>query len=150
VLAPAIATTSVAVALPLLMIGAFLLGAPNPALDAARLDIMHPRLWGRAEGVRTALRSVGEAAAPLLFGYVSQYVFGDGTSAAQAAGLQYTFLLFLAALLASGVLALAGLRTYPRDVATATASARAIGRGAGESDGGSEGDDEARSRPAAL
>ncbi|HEY7260180.1 MAG TPA: hypothetical protein VH589_01695 [Trebonia sp.] len=133
VLAPAIATTSIAVALPLLTIGSFLLGAPNPPLDAARLDIMHPRLWGRAEGVRTALRSVGEAAAPLVFGYVSQYVFGG-------AGLEYTFLLFLTALLASGVLALAGLRTYPRDVATATASARAIGRGAA--------DDEARSRPA--
>ena len=45
VLAPAIATTSVAIALPLLILGAFLLGAPNPPLDAARLDIMHPRLW---------------------------------------------------------------------------------------------------------
>jgi hypothetical protein len=107
--------------------------------------------------VRTALRSVGEAAAPLLFGYVSQYVFGgpgsasgggsggsggSGTPAAQAAGLEYTFLLFLIPLLIAGVLALAGLRTYPRDVATATASARAIGRGAGRGDG-------ARSRPAA-
>jgi sugar phosphate permease len=76
VLAPAIATSSVAVALPLLLVGAFLLGAPNPPLDAARLDIMHPRLWGRAEGVRTVLRSLGESAAPLLFGYVLQYVFG--------------------------------------------------------------------------
>jgi hypothetical protein len=74
VLAPALATSSVAVALPLLMVGAFLLGAPNPPLDAARLDIMPPRLWGRAEGVRTALRSAGEATAPLVFGYVSQYV----------------------------------------------------------------------------
>ena len=25
-------------------------------LDAARLDIIHPALWGRAEGVRTVLR----------------------------------------------------------------------------------------------
>lgn len=153
VLAPAIATRSLAIALPLLLIGAFLLGAPNPPLDAARLDIMHPRLWGRAEGVRTALRSLGEAAAPLVFGYVSQYVFGGpgsaasggsahGASAGQASGLEYTFLLFLIPLLASGVLALAGLRTYPRDVATAAAYARAIGRAG-------RGDDSARSRPAA-
>ena len=157
VLAPAIATTIVAIALPLLMLGAFLLGAPNPPLDAARLDIMPAGLWGRAEGVRTALRSLGEAAAPLLFGYVSQYIFGGpgsasgnaaggggpaGTSAAQATGLEYTFLLFLAPLLIAGVLALAGLRTYPRDVATATASARAIGRAAGR-------DEDARSRRAA-
>lgn len=144
VLAPAIATPAVAIALPLLFVGAFLLGAPNPPLDAARLDIMPPGLWGRAEGVRTALRSLGEAAAPLLFGYVSQYVFGGPgsssgsgaggggsgatTSPAQAAGLEYTFLLFLVPLLIAGLLALAGLRTYPRDVATATASARAISR----------------------
>jgi len=141
VLAPAIATQTVAIALPLLILGGFLLGAPNPPLDAARLDIIHPRLWGRAEGVRTALRSTAEAAAPLLFGYLSQYVFGGpgsasggesggGTggpaSAAQATALEYTFLVFLIPLLIAGLLALAGLRTYPRDVATATASAEAI------------------------
>ncbi len=145
VLAPALTTRSVAIALPLLTVGAFLLGAPNPPLDAARLDIMHPRLWGRAEGVRTALRSLGEAAAPIVFGYVSQYVFGGPgsahgnggeTSAGQATGLEYTFLLFLIPLLAAGLLALAGLRTYPRDVATATASAEAIGSGG--QGGGSE------------
>ena len=153
VLAPAIVTRTVAIALPLLIVGGFLLGAPNPPLDAARLDIIHPRLWGRAEGVRTALRSTGEAAAPLLFGYVSQYVFGGpgsaaatgsgrGAPAAQATGLEYTFLVFLVPLLIAGVLALAGLRTYPRDVATAAESARAIDRSAGR--GGT-----ARSRPAA-
>lgn len=158
VLAPAIATPIVAIALPLLFLGAFLLGAPNPPLDAARLDIMPSGLWGRAEGVRTALRSVGEAAAPLLFGYVSQYIFGGPgsgpgsgaggggsggvTSAAQAAGLEHTFLFFLIPLAVAGLLALAGLRTYPRDVATATASARAIGRAADR-------DEDARSRRAA-
>jgi hypothetical protein len=154
VLASAIAAPAVAIALPLLLVGAFLLGAPNPPLDAARLDIMPAGLWGRAEGVRTALRSAGEAAAPLMFGYVSQYVFGGpgsasgnpvgsgGTSAAKATGLEHTFLLFLIPLLIAGVLALAGLRTYPRDVATAAASARALDRGAGR-------DEDARSRRAA-
>ena len=138
VLAPAIAATSVAVALPLLIGGAFLLGAPNPPLDAARLDIIHPRLWGRAEAVRTVLRSIGESAAPLLFGYVSQYVFGGPGSAAaegggsgashagNAIGLEYTFLVFLVPLMIAGLLSLAGLRTYPRDVATASASVLAI------------------------
>lgn len=143
VLGPAIATQSVSVALPLLIVGAFLLGAPNPALDAARLDIMPAGLWGRAEAVRTVLRSGGEAAAPLLFGYVSQYVFGGpgaaggqggsgGAPAGNSAGLEYTFLLFLGVLLIAGLLALAGLRTYPRDVATAAASADAIRRAAGD------------------
>ena len=153
VLGLGIALRAVPVALPVLIAGGFLLGAPNPAMDAARLDIMPAQLWGRAEAVRTALRSAGEAAAPLLFGFVSQYVFGGpgsssgggtsegtagataggtaGTSAAGSAGLEYTFLLFLAALLIAGLLALTALRTYPRDVATAVASADAISRDTG-------------------
>jgi MFS family permease len=122
VLAPAIATSWIGIALPLLVVGAALLAATNPPMDAARLDIIHARLWGRAEAVRTALRSLGEAAAPLLFGYASQYVFsGPGTS-----GLEDTFLLCLLPLLIAGLLALLALRTYPRDVATAAASVHAL------------------------
>lgn len=51
---------------------------------------------------------------------------GGVTSAASSAGLEYTFLLFLGALLVAGLFALTALRTYPRDVATAVASADAI------------------------
>lgn len=132
VLAGAIAATSLALALPLLVLGAALLGAPNPPMDAARLDVMHPRLWGRAEAVRTVLRTLGEAAAPTLFGYVSQYVFSGHAPAgaggpASATGLEFTFLVFLVLLLGAGLLVLPALRTYPRDVATASASAEAIG-----------------------
>ncbi|MGE5289827.1 MAG: MFS transporter [Micromonosporaceae bacterium] len=141
-LAGAIAATPIAIAIPLLTLGAGTLGAANPPLDAARLDVMHPRLWGRAESIRTVLRTLGEAAAPALFGYMSQYVFGSRVSAStggestggastggggggHAAGLEYTFLLFLLTLLAAGLLALVALRTYPRDVATARASLEA-------------------------
>lgn len=116
VFAPAIVTTSIAIALPLLVLAGLLLGAVNPPLDAARLDIMPPLLWGRAEGVRTFLRRGCEAAAPTLFGLISTSVFA-GPSA-----LSYTFLLFLITLLVAGLLGLSALRTYPRDVATASAS----------------------------
>src|SRR5579884_1741680 len=119
VFAPGVATTSVAVALPLLTLGACLLAAANPPMDAARLDIMHPALWGRAEGIRTLLRTLGEAGSPVLFGVVSQHVFHGGKH-----GLEYTFLVFLAVLIIAGLLALTALRTYPRDVATAAASHR--------------------------
>jgi predicted MFS family arabinose efflux permease len=118
-LAPGIATTSLFVALPLLTAGAGLLGAANPPMDAARLDIIHPALWGRAEGVRTVLRTLGEAAAPALFGLTSETLFGGGDH-----GLEYTFLVFLVTPIAAGVLALTALRTYPRDVATAAESHR--------------------------
>lgn len=132
VLAIAIVMPTAVIAVPLLTAGAFLLGAPNPPLDAARLDIMHPSLWGRAEGIRTVFRTLAEAGAPALFGYVSQYAFGSmaassgaaGSSAAHGSGtgLEYTFLVFLLPLAAAGLLALLALRTYPRDVATARAS----------------------------
>lgn len=143
-LGPAFATTSPTIALPLLIAGAFLLGAPQPPIDAARLDIMPAQLWGRAEGVRTALRSLAVAAAPALFGYLSQYVFGGPTSPGNgglagngpaarlsptaASGLADTFLVFLVLLVIAALLALFALRTYPRDLATATASAQAIAR----------------------
>jgi MFS family permease len=140
--------------LPIMMFFAFLaaigLGGVNPPLDAGRLDIMHSRLWGRAEAVRTTLRSVVTSIAPLLFGFASTQLGGSATqfggaaaglasqhgaladsaaaradSAARAAaiGLDQTFLIMLVPLVIGGVLILlAARRTYPRDVATAIAS----------------------------
>jgi hypothetical protein len=81
---------------------------------------MVPLLWGRAEGVRTFLRTLGQAVAPVTFGGVSDYVFGGGRS-----GLQWTFTLMLLPLGASAFFLFRSLRTYPRDIATAAASAQA-------------------------
>jgi MFS family permease len=113
---PALITRSSATALPYFIGAAFFLSAQNPPIDAARLDIMPPLLWGRAEGVRTFLRTAAQALAPLIFGAVSD-LLGGGRM-----GLQYTFIVMLLPLCASGVVLLRGLRTYPRDVATAGAS----------------------------
>jgi MFS family permease len=115
---PAILTRSAVTAVPYLVAAAFFLGAQNPPLDAARLDIMPPLLWGRAEAVRTLLRSLAMALAPLLFGAVSDHVFGGGRS-----GLQWTFVVMILPLGASSWLLFKGLRTYPADVANAAASA---------------------------
>jgi predicted MFS family arabinose efflux permease len=120
--APAIFMRTASSALVYLIAAAFLLSAQNPPLDAARLDIMPPLLWGRAESVRTFLRSLAQALAPLVFGAVSDHVFGGGR-----AGLQWTFVVMLVPLAASAFLLARGLRTYPRDVATAAASASATG-----------------------
>ena len=116
---PAIFTRGAVTAVPYLVAAAFFLGAQTPPLDAARLDIMPPLLWGRAEGVRTALRTGAQALAPLLFGAVSDYVFGGGRS-----GLQWTFAVMLIPLAASAYFLGLALKTYPRDVATAAASAQ--------------------------
>lgn len=114
---PAIFTRGAVTAVPYLTAAAFFLAAQNPPLDAARLDIMPPLLWGRAEAIRTLLRSLAMALAPLLFGAVSDYVFGGGR-----AGLQWTFVVMILPLAASAWLLFKGRRTYPADVATAAAS----------------------------
>jgi MFS family permease len=116
---PAIFTRSAASALPYITLAALALSAQNPPLDAARLDIMVPLLWGRAEGVRTFLRTFAQAVAPVAFGGISDYVFGGGRSA-----LQWTFALMLLPLGASAYFLYKALATYPRDVATAAANTR--------------------------
>ena len=119
---PALLTTSTATALPFFLVAAASLAAANPPLDAARLDVVHFRLWGRAESIRTFLRMAAEAAAPVTFGFLADLLGSGGAGGAQ--GLQYAFLIMLAPLVANAVILLHGRRSYPRDVATATASER--------------------------
>jgi predicted MFS family arabinose efflux permease len=119
---PALLTRSAFTALPYLVVAVFFLTLQNPAIAASQLDIMPPALWGRAESVRTFLRSIAMAIAPLLFGAVSDYVFGGGRS-----GLQWTFVLMLLPLGASAWLLFKARRTYPQDVATAAAVAQGSG-----------------------
>jgi MFS family permease len=114
---PPIFTRSALTAVPYLIFAALFLSAQNPPLDAARLDIVVPRLWGRAEAVRTMVRTGAQALAPLLFGAVSDYVFGGGRS-----GLQWTFFVMIFPLGASAFFLFRGLFTYPADVATTGAS----------------------------
>lgn len=126
---PAVLVTSIWVALPILGLAAGGLAAANPPLDAARLDIMPPGLWGRAESIRQFLRGIFEAAAPALFGLVSAHLFGGG-----ARGLQWTFLVMLIVLVIGAAVAVVAVRTYKRDVATAAASVAALHEAAGRDD----------------
>ncbi len=134
VLLPALLVPSLVVAVPLLMIAAAGLGAPNPPLDAARLDIVPSRLWGRAEGVRTLLRQTAQAGAPLLFGLMADEFGSSGgalgvhsaISSTSAHALQLTFLIMLIPLALNGVFLLGARKSYPPDVATALASERAV------------------------
>ncbi len=114
--------------------GAALISAANPPLNAARLDIMPAVLWGRAEGVRTFIRSLMQALAPLVFGGISELVAGFvprqapiGThtgyvSSNTATGLELTFVAMLVTLAAAAVFLVRCGRPYERDVATAAAS----------------------------
>ncbi|MFC4010097.1 MFS transporter [Nonomuraea purpurea] len=122
---PGLLTTSMAIALPFLFVAAASLSAANPPLDAARLDVVHFRLWGRAESVRTFLRVGAEAVAPLTFGLLADALGPDGTTSGQ--GLRDAFLIMLVPLAANAVVLLRGRNSYPRDVATAAASERLTG-----------------------
>ena len=113
-LIPALITRSSLAALPYLVLGAAALTAQNPPIDAARLDIMPSWLWGRAEGIRTFLRSGAQALAPLLFGTISDQVFGGG-----GMGLKWTFIIMLVPLAASAGVLFWAAKRYPTDVATA-------------------------------
>lgn len=120
------------VSLPLFMLAGVAFGGRNPPLDAARLDIMHHRLWGRAEAVRTLLRQVTTASAPILFGVIADQFAAPGAAAqngahgfganADAHGLELAFLLCLVTVVLGGLLTFAAKRTYAPDVATALAS----------------------------
>jgi MFS family permease len=114
---PALVTHSAVTALPYIIFAAAALTAQNPPIDAARLDIMPPWLWGRAEGIRTFLRTGAQSLAPVLFGVVSDDIFGGGTT-----GLKWTFVVMLLPLAASAVFLYGARRLYPVDVATADAA----------------------------
>ena len=135
-LAPGLLTGTGAVAVVLLVVGAAAYGGTNPPLDAARLDVVPAGLWGRAEAVRTVLRTAFEAGAPLAFALTSRRLgasvaatatSGDAVgSPADGLALARTFALMLAPLLVSGALLLGpARRSYPRDAAAARSSSPA-------------------------
>src|SRR5699024_6411803 len=98
---PALWVSNLYIAAPLLFLAAVTLGGANPPLDAARLDIMHFQLWGRAESVRASLRYLAQAIAPMVFAGVFILFSGSGKLFNVATGnvqqntnaLAYTFII---------------------------------------------------------
>ena len=114
--------------------GATLIFAANPPVQAARLDVVPAGLWGRTSSALTVVRSLAQAAAPLLFGGLSQVIAGivpqqapigthpQAPGSSTATGLQVSFLVMLAALLLGGILLYKARITFASDVASAAAS----------------------------
>jgi MFS family permease len=130
---PGLLSGSIVVALPFFVAAAAAFGGREAPLDAARLDIVHHRLWGRAEAVRTFLRQAVIASAPIVFGLIADSLAPPAAHAkasgqtgfganANAHGLRLAFLILLVTLAVGGVLTLFARRTFPRDVASALAS----------------------------
>ncbi len=114
ILVPGFLSSSLVLSVALFTVAGVALGAANPAIDSARLDIMPSSLWGRAEAVRSVLRTGGEAVAPVTFGAVAGWFAGPNER-----GLQIAFLIMLLPLAAGGVVLWRARRTYPDDVAAA-------------------------------
>jgi MFS family permease len=114
--------------------GAALIFAASPPIQAARLDVVPSGLWGRAQSALTCVRSLAQAAAPLVFGGVSQLVAGivpsqapigtrpSAPSSSTSTALEITFLIMLGTLAAAGVLLFRARTTFASDVASAAAS----------------------------
>lgn len=138
-LAPAFASTALWISMPLFIAGTATLGAANPPVDAGRLDVVHHRLWGRAESIRTVARTWAEGGAPIAFGLVSQLLgsshggpfaaegaaAANGTTAATR-GLEYAFLIMLVPVVIGALIGLRAIRSYPHDVAAAAESEKRI------------------------
>ncbi len=116
---PAFSSRSLWFAIPLYGVGAFLLVGAAPPIDAVRVDVIVPRLRGRAESIRQLLRTAAEGFAPVLIGWLSDHLAGGGLN-----GLYEALVITLPALFFSGAIMLFTLRTYPHDVAAAIASER--------------------------
>ena len=133
---PGALSPSLVLAVPILLVAAGFVGAANPPVDAARLDIMPSLMWGRAEAVRTALRQFLQGLAPLLFGLVSVAFGGSSSglgagvntqatraSSASAHGLELTFIVLTAPLvLAGAALTWMSRRAYLREIVAARRS----------------------------
>jgi MFS family permease len=114
--------------------GAALIFAANPPLQAARLDVVPSGLWGRAQSALTCVRSLAQAAAPLVFGGVSVLVAGivpsqapigtrpHAPSSTTSTALEITFLIMLLTLAGAGALLFRARTTFASDIATAAAS----------------------------
>lgn len=136
-LIPGFASSSLTTALWFDFAGVALIAAANPPIQAARLDIMPAALWGRAASGQTAIRSLSQALAPTLFGALTALIAGIAPSQAPigthprtptshtATGLEITFLIMLATLMAGGIFLARARATYATDVATAAASEEA-------------------------
>jgi MFS family permease len=134
---PGFLGTSITPAIWFDVLGAALISAANPPLQAARLDVVPAGLWGRTQSALTVVRSLAQALAPLVFGGVSQLISGifpsqapigdvrshlHAPSSSTTTGLEVTFIVMLTTLAAAGYFLFRARKTFASDVASAAAS----------------------------
>jgi predicted MFS family arabinose efflux permease len=113
--AVALLSSSLVPAAAVLFIGASVLGAAGPCLDAVRVDIMAPQIRGRGEAARGLLTLVSSALGPVTFGLLATALGGRGDGLA----LRDAFLVMLIPLATGALILLTARRPYAADAARA-------------------------------
>jgi predicted MFS family arabinose efflux permease len=102
---PAFAATSLAVTLPLFLVGGFFLTLPVAPSDAMVNDVVVPQLRGRASALRSVVRSLA-GLMPLIIGGLKGLF-----------GLQTALIIVTPVYAIGGIIVLFAARTYPSDLA---------------------------------
>jgi MFS family permease len=120
-LAPAFASTNLAVTVPLVFVGGILLTFPVAPGEAMCTDVVPHQLRGRGATVRQVVRTASYAG-PYLIGLISVLI-----SPNSAVGLRWAIVVACPLYALGGLIMLLAARTYPRDIATVIAQSRMVG-----------------------
>lgn len=112
VLAPAFASSNLAVTASLLLAGGFLITLPMAPADAILNDVVVSHLRGRAVALRSVVRSIGMVG-PVIIGALSSVI-----------GLQAALVVFTPTYAVGGLIVLLALRHYPQELAFVVAESR--------------------------
>ncbi len=120
----AFAVPNIVVMLTVFTVGAALIIAPLPVLNAAIADVLHPNLRGRGVALYTIAKSLCEGTSPIAFGFLADRI-----------GLRAAFLVLIPLVAVAGaVLLVFGTAHYGRDRARALASMAPEGSASGSSE----------------
>jgi MFS family permease len=124
VLAPAFASTNLLISAPLIFLGGIMLTLPIAPAEALCTDVVPPQLRGRGAMVRQVVRTASYAG-PYLIGVVSVGITSHSAGASSAVGLHWAIVAVCPLYALGGLIMLAAVRHYPRDISYVVANARA-------------------------
>jgi MFS family permease len=128
VLAPAFASTNLWIGAPLIFLGGIMLTLPIAPAEALCTDVVPPQLRGRGAMVRQVVRTASYAG-PYLIGVVSVAIASHSSSESTAVGLHWAIVAVCPLYALGGLIMLAAVRHYPRDISYVVAHARAKANG---------------------
>jgi MFS family permease len=109
-----------------------MLTLPIAPAEALLTDVVPPQLRGRGAMVRQIVRTASYAG-PYLIGVVSVAITSHSASASTTVGLHWAIVAVCPLYALGGLIMLAAVRHYPRDIAYVVANARAQANGRAKS-----------------